>query len=182
VLGGHVLDWWGGSVTCTATAARELARLGHRVTILSPRVGEPGRVARGARLGPGRGRRRARAARDLRRRVIGKARVIVEAMACGRAAYVYDHNGGDGWITRETYERHAADNFAGQSTLEVVDASRLRRDLGEYRPEMGPANRDLAVLHHSAARRGTRTSSWRCSGGSRPEPRPLPTRLPRWPG
>ena len=48
--------------------------------------------------------------------VIGKARAIVEAMACGRAAYVYDHNGGDGWITPETYERHAADNFAGQST------------------------------------------------------------------
>jgi hypothetical protein len=84
--------------------------------------------------------------------VIGKARAIVEAMACGRAAYVYDHNGGDGWITPETYERHAADNFAGQSTGEVVDAARLRRDLAEYRPEMGPANRDLAVLHHSAAR------------------------------
>jgi hypothetical protein len=84
--------------------------------------------------------------------VFGKARVIVEAIACGRAAYVYDHNGGDGWITPETYERHAADNFAGQSTPEVVDAARLRRDLAAYRPVMGPANRDLAVLHHSAAR------------------------------
>ena len=31
--------------------------------------------------------------------VIGKARVIVEAMSSGRAAYVYDHNGGDGWVT-----------------------------------------------------------------------------------
>jgi hypothetical protein len=287
VLGAHVLDWWGGSVTCTVTAARELARLGHRVTIFSPRVGEPGRVARGWGLDVvdderalpetcgvvyaqdawsaftlgarypqtpvvacihgdetdaffppqlrglvsatvamyDRVEKRARALAgdtpvvrlaqpvDLRRFVphgplvdpprralaignylrgdrreqlagachdaglelrfvgvhdetststehvintadivIGKARVIVEAMACGRAAYVYDHNGGDGWITPETYERHAADNFAGQSTPEVVDASRLRRDLGEYRPEMGPANRDLAVLHHSAAR------------------------------
>jgi hypothetical protein len=84
--------------------------------------------------------------------VIGKARVIVEAMACGRAAYVYDHNGGDGWITPDTYARHAADNFAGQSTKDVIDAARLRRDLAEYSPEMGVANRDLAVLHHSAAR------------------------------
>ncbi|MEA2254779.1 MAG: hypothetical protein QOG35_824 [Solirubrobacteraceae bacterium] len=287
VLGAHVLDWWGGSVTCTVTVARELARLGHRVTIFSPRVGEPGRVARGWGLDVvdderalpetcgvvyaqdawsafalgarypetpvvacihgdetdvffppqlrglvsatvamyDRVEARARALAgdvpvvrlaqpvDLRRFVphgpladpprralalgnylrgdrreqlaaachdvglelsfvgvhdqsstatehvlnttdivIGKARVMVEAMACGRAAYVYDHNGGDGWITPETYERHAADNFAGQSTREVVDASRLRRDLAEYRPEMGPANRDLAVLHHSAAR------------------------------
>jgi hypothetical protein len=287
VLGAHVLDWWGGSVTYTVTVARELARLGHGVTIFSPRVGDPGRVARdwgldvvddesalpeacgvvyaqdawsaytlGARYpetpivacihgdetdvffppqlrglvsatvamydrveararalagdvpvvrlaqpvdlrrfvphGPLvnpprraialgnylRGDRRdqlAAACRDVGLEltfvgvhdttstapehelnkadiVIGKARAIVEAMACGRAAYVYDHNGGDGWITPETYERHAADNFAGQSTSDVVGAARMRADLAEYRPEMGPANRDLAVLHHSAAR------------------------------
>jgi hypothetical protein len=287
VLGAHVLDWWGGSVTYIVTVARELSRLGHGVTIFSPRIGEPGQVARrwglevvdeeaalpdtcsvvfahdawsaytlGARYPqtpvvgcihgdeadvffppqlPGLvsasvamydrvvGRARALAGGvpvlrlaqpvDLRRFVphgpledpprralalgnyvrgdrreqlaaacrdvglelrfvgvhdgtsaapeyelnkadivIGKARAIVEAMACGRAAYVYDHNGGDGWITPETYERHAADNFAGQSTSDVVDAARLRRDLAAYTPEMGPANRDLAVLHHNATR------------------------------
>src|SRR4051812_33691453 len=31
--------------------------------------------------------------------VVGKARVIVEAMASGRAAYVYDRDGADGWVT-----------------------------------------------------------------------------------
>jgi hypothetical protein len=287
VLGAHVLDWWGGSVTYTVTVARELARLGHGVTIFSPRVGEPGELARGWGLDvvddeaalpdscgmafaqdawsaytlgarypqtpvvgcihgdeydaffppqlPGlvsatvamydRVVERARALAggvpvlrltqpvDLRRFVphgplldpprraialsnhlrgdrreqlaavcediglelgfvganngasaapenelnradivIAKGRSIVEAMACGRAAYVYDQNGGDGWITPETYESHAADNFAGLSTGEVVDAARLRRDLAAYSPVMGPANRDLAVLHHSAAR------------------------------
>jgi hypothetical protein len=289
VVGAQVMDWWGGSVTYTMTVARELARLGHRVTTFSSRVGEPAqlaqrwgldvvdresalpedcgvvyaqdawsvytlaarypearvvacihgdeadgffppqlpglvsatvatydRIANRARALAGgipvvrlaqpvdlrrfaphgpladpprralafgnymRGDRRdqlAAACRDagLELRfvganadggtsaapenelnkadiVIGKARVIVEALACGRAAYVYDHNGGDGWVTPETYERHAADNFAGQSTPEVIDAARLRRELAEYRPEMGPANRDLAVLHHSAAR------------------------------
>jgi hypothetical protein len=286
VLGAHVLDWWGGSVTYSVTVARELARLGHGVTIFSPRVGEPAQVARrwgldvvddeaalpdacsavfaqdawsaytlGARYprapvvgcihgdeadaffppqlpelvsasvamydrvveraralaggvpvvrlaqpvdlrrfvphGPLvdpprralalsnhlRGDRRDQLAaacaeiglelgfvganngasaapeNELNRAdiVIAKGRSIVEAMACGRAAYVYDQNGGDGWITPETYESHAADNFAGLSTGEVVDAARLRRDLAAYSPEMGPANRDLAVLHHSAA-------------------------------
>lgn len=287
VLGAHVLDWWGGSVTYTLTVARELVRLGHRVTTFSPRVGDPGRVARGWGLEVVDSERalpetcgvvfaqdawsaytlgarypetpvvacihddqtdvffppqlrglvsatvamydrvaaRARALAtdvpvvrlaqpvDLRRFtphgplvnpprralalgnylrgdrreqlagvceqaglelrfvgvhdgssaapehelntadiVVGKARAIVEAMACGRAAYVYDHNGGDGWITRDTYERHAADNFAGQSTEDVIDVARLRRDLAEYSPEMGVVNRDLAVLHHNAAR------------------------------
>lgn len=287
VLGAHVLDWWGGSVTYTLTVARELVRLGHRVTTFSPRVGDPGRVARGWGLEVVDSERalpetcgvvfaqdawsaytlgarypetpvvacihddqtdvffppqlrglvsatvamydrvaaRARALAtdvpvvrlaqpvDLRRFtphgplvnpprralalgnylrgdrreqlagvceqaglklrfvgvhdgssaapehelntadiVVGKARAIVEAMACGRAAYVYDHNGGDGWITRDTYERHAADNFAGQSTKDVIDVARLRRDLAEYSPEMGVVNRDLAVLHHNAAR------------------------------
>jgi hypothetical protein len=287
VLGAQVLDWWGGTVSYSLTVARELARLGHGITIFSPRVGEPGEVARGwglevveqeadlpehcdvayvqdawsaftlaarypavplvecvhgdeadaffppqlsglvsavvttydrveararalaldapivrlaqpvdlRRFAPHgplvtpprrvlvmgnymRGDRRehvAAACRDagLELRyvgandrttatpeldlnsvdiVIGKARVIVEAMACGRAAYVYDYNGGDGWVTPETYARHAADNFAGQSMPDVIDADGLRRDLAAYRPEMGPANRDLAVLHHSAAR------------------------------
>jgi hypothetical protein len=287
VVGAHVMDWWGGSVTYTLTVARELTRLGHRVTIFSPRVGEPGRVARGwglavadrertlpetcgvvfaqdawsaytlgarypeapvvasihgdetdvffppqlrglvsvtvalydrvanraralatdvpvvrlaqpvdlRRFSPQgplvdpprrvlalgnylRGDRRKQLTRvceeaglDLRFAgvndgsstapehelnsadiVIGKARVIVEAMACGRAAYVYDHNGGDGWITPDTYERHAADNFAGQSTPDVIDAARLRRDLAAYSPGMGVVNRDLAVLHHNATR------------------------------
>ena len=85
--------------------------------------------------------------------VIGKGRAIVEAMACGRAAYVYDQNGGDGWITPETYESPRGGQLRG-----AVDARRGRRragcgaDLGAYRPEMGTANRDLAVLHHSVAR------------------------------
>lgn len=82
--------------------------------------------------------------------VLGKARVMVEAMACGRAAYVLDHNGGDGWITPSTYTVHAADNFAGQSTDLIVDEDRLAADLGAYDPSMGTANRDLAVLHHAA--------------------------------
>lgn len=82
--------------------------------------------------------------------VFGKARVIVEAMASGRAAYVYDHSGGDGWVTPERYDLLEADNFGGQAEATATDREQLRRDLAAYSPEMGPANRDLAVANHSA--------------------------------
>ena len=84
--------------------------------------------------------------------VVGKARVIVEAMACGRAAYIWDLNGGDGWVTPERYELLEADNFGGQAEPGVIDAERLRSDLKAYSREMGVVNRDLAVHHHSASR------------------------------
>jgi len=84
--------------------------------------------------------------------VIGKARTIVEAMACGRAAYVYDVQGGDGWVTPERYPLLEADNFGGQAEPAGIDAERFRADLAAYRPEMGIANRDLAVANHSAAK------------------------------
>jgi hypothetical protein len=83
--------------------------------------------------------------------VFGKARVIVEAMACGRAAYVYDHNGAEGWVTPERYAALARDNFGGQSDPIVPDAARVAADLAEYRPALGVAGRDLAVAHHAAS-------------------------------
>jgi len=84
--------------------------------------------------------------------VVGKARVIVEAMACGRAAYVYDVFGSDGWVTPESYPRLGADNFSGQSGTPAVDLDRFRSDLALYRPDMGAANRELAIVNHSANR------------------------------
>jgi hypothetical protein len=84
--------------------------------------------------------------------VVGKARVIVEAMACGRAAYVYDVFGSDGWVTPNSYPRLAADNFSGQTGTPAVDLERFRSDLALYRPDMGAANRELAIVNHSANR------------------------------
>ena len=82
--------------------------------------------------------------------VLGKGRVIIEAMACGRAAYVFDVTGSDGWVTTDTYRRLEADNFSGQTGSPPVDVARLKSDLELYRPEMGAANRELAMVHHSA--------------------------------
>jgi hypothetical protein len=84
--------------------------------------------------------------------VFGKARVIHEAMACGRAAYVFDHNGAEGWVTPTRYATLVADNFGGQSSPSAIDEDRLVADLGRYDPGMGTANRDLAVAHHGATK------------------------------
>jgi Sulfotransferase family len=84
--------------------------------------------------------------------VFGKARVIYEAMACGRAAYVFDANGGEGWVTAQSYEALSADNFGGQTTAAVVDEDRLVADLEAYDPGMGIVNRDLVVARHSATK------------------------------
>jgi hypothetical protein len=85
--------------------------------------------------------------------VIGSGRSIVEAMACGRAAFVYDWLGGDGWVTPDTYEAIEAVNFAnstGNGTM--VTAASLADRLRGYRQSMGADNLDLARAHHSASR------------------------------
>jgi hypothetical protein len=82
--------------------------------------------------------------------VVAKSRAALDAMACGRAVYVFDLFGGDGWVTLERYPVLEADNFAGQATGRVLDAAALAVDLAEYRPEMGSINRDLVLQHHSA--------------------------------
>jgi hypothetical protein len=82
--------------------------------------------------------------------VVGKARAALDGMACGRAVYLYDVAGGDGWVTPERYPLLEADGFGGQATEWMPTAERLVSDLGDYRPEMGLANRDLVLAHHTA--------------------------------
>lgn len=82
--------------------------------------------------------------------VIGYGRSILEAMACGRAAYVYDWKGGDGWVTADSYPALEADGFAGTALDVAVDADRLTADLGGYSHTMGPINRDLVISNHRA--------------------------------
>ncbi len=82
--------------------------------------------------------------------VIGYGRSILEAMACGRAAYVYDWNGGDGWMTPESYPEIEADGISGRSGRLIVDMGRLVEDLCRYEAPMGPVNHDLVMAHHRA--------------------------------
>jgi hypothetical protein len=84
--------------------------------------------------------------------VVGYGRAVLEAMAMGRAAYVWDRGGGDGWVTPESYPAFEADGFSGAATDAVIDAGRLRADFAAYRPELGPIGYDLVRSHHSAAK------------------------------
>jgi hypothetical protein len=79
--------------------------------------------------------------------VVGRGLPILEAMASGRAAYVYGEEGGDGWVTPGRYELLEADGFSGRAEVTATDFERLRRDLDAYDPAMGPSNRELALAH-----------------------------------
>jgi hypothetical protein len=82
--------------------------------------------------------------------VVAKSRAALDAMACGRAAYIYDIFGGDGWVTPDLYPALEADQFAGQATDRVIGEAELEADLAGYAPGMGRANRDLVLQHHTA--------------------------------
>ena len=81
--------------------------------------------------------------------VIGLGRTALEAMAAGRATYIYGAMSGDGWVTPESYPELEADGFAGLANERVIDAEQLAADLKQWRPDMGEANRDLAFTHHA---------------------------------
>jgi hypothetical protein len=81
--------------------------------------------------------------------VIGYGRAILEAMACGRAAFVYDWAGGNGWVTAESYPAFEADGFGGRSET-VFDRPRLAAALARYDRSMGPVNHDLVIANHRA--------------------------------
>jgi len=106
--------------------------------------------------------------------VIGYGRSVVEGMAGGRAAYVLDHDGGDGWVTPESWAAHDAGAFAGRSTDRIVDLRRMGEDLRRYDAVMGVANRDLAVLHHGARQHANAlVGILRELGGAEAHPAPI---------
>jgi hypothetical protein len=82
--------------------------------------------------------------------VVGYGRSVLEAMACGRPAYVHDHSGSEGWITPESYERMEAGGFAVAAVRPPPDLERLRADIREYRSEWGQAGHDIARTRHDA--------------------------------
>lgn len=80
--------------------------------------------------------------------VVGKGRAVLDAMSCGRPAFLYDAFGCDGWVTAATYDALEADAFAGQSDPRVLGPAELRAALDEYDPAMGHVNRELVLKHH----------------------------------
>jgi hypothetical protein len=90
--------------------------------------------------------REALAAADI---VVGYGRAVLEGMACGRAAFVYDWAGGEGWVDAESYPEIEAGGFGGRGEA-LFDAAGLAREFGRYDRSMGPVNRDLVMAHHRA--------------------------------
>ena len=83
--------------------------------------------------------------------VLGRGAAVVEALAEGRAAYVYGDEGGDGWVTPERYELLEADGFSGRAEPGATTFERLRAELDDYDPAFGPAGRELARAHDARA-------------------------------
>jgi hypothetical protein len=104
--------------------------------------------------------------------VVGKARALLDGMACGRAAYAFDVAGAPGWVTPESYPELEANSFIGMDTSSAVDPDRLRADLSSYRSEMGLANRDLVLANHRAGRHCAELVKLFREGGSAAEPPP----------
>jgi hypothetical protein len=84
--------------------------------------------------------------------VIGKGRVIMEAMACGRAAFVYDDFGFDGWVTPASFDELLQTGISGASTSKSATVEHVVAELAEYSQSMGEVNRDLAMSTLSVAR------------------------------
>ena len=82
--------------------------------------------------------------------VVGYGRSILEAMACGRPAYVHEHSGSDGWVTIDSYDRLESDGFAGTGLRRTPDIAQLRQDLLRYDPSLGRIGQDLARKYHDA--------------------------------
>jgi hypothetical protein len=83
--------------------------------------------------------------------VVARGAEVVEALAEGRAVYVYGDEGGDGWVTPERYERLEADGFSGRAEPGATSFERLRSELDDYDASLGPAGRELAQAHDARA-------------------------------
>jgi hypothetical protein len=82
--------------------------------------------------------------------VVGYGRAALEGMACGRAVYVHDHSGTEGWVTAESYPTLEAGGFAVSSHRTGHDTRAMREDLRAYSPELGQVGHELARAHHDA--------------------------------
>ncbi len=82
--------------------------------------------------------------------VVGYGRAALEGMAGGRAVYVHDHSGTEGWLTADTYAPLEAGGFAFSSRRTGRDFTAVQADLEAYSPELGQIGHELARAHHDA--------------------------------
>jgi hypothetical protein len=80
--------------------------------------------------------------------VIGWARCLMEAMACGRPVISYDKEFGDGYLDYETYLKSRTRNFGpGCDHKYTVDG--LIGEIKKYNSEDGLFNRSIILKEHN---------------------------------
>lgn len=85
--------------------------------------------------------------------VVGLGRSCYEAMAMGRAVYVYDSRSyanpmADGWVQMPQYLEMRKHNCSGRRYRKTVEVYTLIEELSRYDPSMGDNNRKLATEYH----------------------------------
>lgn len=81
--------------------------------------------------------------------VFGSGRTALEAMALGRAAFIFAESGSAGFVTADSYPTLEAQGF----TPAVAEPATLENIVGQlrlYQPEIGTMGRELAGRHHMA--------------------------------
>lgn len=76
--------------------------------------------------------------------VFSLGRGAIESMASGRAVFVYDVHGADGWVTAETVDSIASCTFSGKRFALRLTVDELVAEFERYDPAMGRTNRRIA--------------------------------------
>ena len=80
--------------------------------------------------------------------VISLGRGCLEGMACGRAVFIFDHFGGDGYLNRENYQEIRKHNFSGRRYRKKYTPETMAAELSRYSQSMGMTNREIVENHH----------------------------------
>jgi hypothetical protein len=81
--------------------------------------------------------------------VVGQGRSALEAMACGRAVWLFGHCGADGWVDRDSYPAVEDDGLRSRARDTPLANDAFAGALQQYTPSLGEDGRALAVRHHS---------------------------------
>lgn len=77
-------------------------------------------------------------------------RGVIETMLCGRIPFVYDYQGGDGFVTPENYQELMRKNFSGRTYNKKFTTKELVDELCKYNADNAKFLHELTVKYYSA--------------------------------
>jgi len=100
--------------------------------------------------------------------VFGSGRTVLEALALGRAAFVYDETGCAGYVTADSYPALEGCGFTPEVGSPAMDLAAVLRT---YEPALGTVGRELVVRHHAVSRHAAAlVEIYRSAGAPGPSP------------